>query len=59
MMIFRLKLLNWSILGLEFSKPNIFTFMHVVEIWLGVKLGETVKFYSYPNRSHNNMEITG
>lgn len=43
MMTFRLKLLDWLILGLEFSKPSIFTVIDVEERCLGVKLEETEK----------------
>lgn len=59
MMMFRLKLLDWLILGLEFFKANTFTFIHVVETQLGVKFEETAKLYSRVIRSDNNMEIIG
>lgn len=59
MMRFRLKLLDWLILGFEFFKPNTFTFILVVEIQLGVKLEERAELYSHPIRSYNNMETIG
>lgn len=30
-----------------------------VERWLGVKLEETEKLYSHPNKSYNTTEIIG
>lgn len=48
---------NLRVLGR--MKGFLFSLNGSVERWLVVKLQETEKLYSHPNRSFNSMEIIG